>query len=267
MAWIGRRRARNGQRLLKGYNTSIPCGNTGAQMGGWSESEIKTVDDFKGRKFRIGGWAARVGQARRGAAAIGGADIYPRSRRARSTPPNGSGLMTTRSWASTRLQVLLLPGLVGGQPRSGPTSTSTAGTSCRRAIRRRSEPPRRYLGLGPRGIRRHNPQALRRLIANGTELRHFARADHGGRFKASPRAVPRASAQERAIQEDLRAWSDYLDQEDEWYPRRRKQHSKFRYGQVAAQTDAVNRRRPTSKLTGGPAVLAGPAPRNGCCSD
>ncbi|WP_295855874.1 TRAP transporter substrate-binding protein [uncultured Xylophilus sp.] len=43
------------------YNmVNFPCGNTGAQMGGWFRKEIKTVEDFKGLKFRIGGFAGRV---------------------------------------------------------------------------------------------------------------------------------------------------------------------------------------------------------------
>ena len=47
--------------LFKQYNCiGIPTGNTGAQMGGWFRKEIKTVDDLKGLKFRIGGFAGRV---------------------------------------------------------------------------------------------------------------------------------------------------------------------------------------------------------------
>src|SRR4051794_41674002 len=42
--------------FFKDYNIfNIPAGNTGAQMGGWWRKEIKTVDDLKGIKFRIGG--------------------------------------------------------------------------------------------------------------------------------------------------------------------------------------------------------------------
>ncbi len=38
----------------------FPCGNTGAQMGGWMRKEIRSVADVKGLKFRIGGFAGRV---------------------------------------------------------------------------------------------------------------------------------------------------------------------------------------------------------------
>src|ERR1700716_1621027 len=53
-------------------------GNTGAQMGGWFRKEIKTVDDLKGLKFRIGGLAGRTLQ-KLGVVPqqIAGGDIYP----------------------------------------------------------------------------------------------------------------------------------------------------------------------------------------------
>jgi TRAP-type mannitol/chloroaromatic compound transport system substrate-binding protein len=65
--------------LLKEYNcVGIPTGSTGAQMGGWFRKEIKSIDDFKGLKFRIGGFAgtiiAKVGGVPQ---QIAGGDIYP----------------------------------------------------------------------------------------------------------------------------------------------------------------------------------------------
>src|SRR5260370_8608347 len=47
-------------------------------MGGWFRKEINTVDDLKGLKFRIGGFAGRV-LAKLGVVAqqIAGGDIHP----------------------------------------------------------------------------------------------------------------------------------------------------------------------------------------------
>ncbi|HET9902345.1 MAG TPA: TRAP transporter substrate-binding protein DctP [Xanthobacteraceae bacterium] len=65
--------------LLKNYNCiGFAAGNTGAQMGGWYRKEIKTVDDLRGLKFRVGGFAgtilAKVGAVPQQLAA---GDIYP----------------------------------------------------------------------------------------------------------------------------------------------------------------------------------------------
>jgi TRAP-type mannitol/chloroaromatic compound transport system substrate-binding protein len=56
----------------------ITAGNTGAQMGGWFRKEVKTPDDLKGLKFRIGGFAGQVVQ-KIGVVPqqIAGGDIYP----------------------------------------------------------------------------------------------------------------------------------------------------------------------------------------------
>jgi TRAP-type mannitol/chloroaromatic compound transport system substrate-binding protein len=46
---------------LKNFNcTGVAAANTGAQMGGWFRKEIKSVDDLKGLKMRIGGFAGTI---------------------------------------------------------------------------------------------------------------------------------------------------------------------------------------------------------------
>jgi TRAP-type mannitol/chloroaromatic compound transport system substrate-binding protein len=65
--------------LLAEYNIyNIPCGNTGAQMGGWYRKEINSLADMKGLKLRIGGLAGQVMQ-RLGVLPqqIPGNDLYP----------------------------------------------------------------------------------------------------------------------------------------------------------------------------------------------
>jgi TRAP-type mannitol/chloroaromatic compound transport system substrate-binding protein len=65
--------------FLKEYGIhSVLCGNTGAQMGGWYRKEIKGLDDLKGLKMRIGGFAGQV-VAKLGVVPqqLAGGDIYP----------------------------------------------------------------------------------------------------------------------------------------------------------------------------------------------
>src|SRR5471030_267928 len=73
--------------LLKEFNTiGIPTGSTGAQMGGWFRKEIKSMEDFKGLKFRIGGFAGTI------IAKVGGvtAQAFAGGRRKPEALPAGS---------------------------------------------------------------------------------------------------------------------------------------------------------------------------------
>jgi TRAP-type mannitol/chloroaromatic compound transport system substrate-binding protein len=73
----------NGLKLMRefyaGYSiVNFPCGNTGAQMGGWFRKEIKSMADIKGLKFRIGGFGGKVIERLGGIPQnIPGGDIYP----------------------------------------------------------------------------------------------------------------------------------------------------------------------------------------------
>jgi TRAP-type mannitol/chloroaromatic compound transport system substrate-binding protein len=65
--------------LYKKYNVvNFVCGNVGVQMGGWYRKEIKSVEDLRGLKMRIGGLGGMVLE-KLGAVPqqIAPADIYP----------------------------------------------------------------------------------------------------------------------------------------------------------------------------------------------
>jgi TRAP-type mannitol/chloroaromatic compound transport system substrate-binding protein len=55
----------NGTKLMREFYAKYNIvnflgGNTGAQMGGWFRKELKTPEDIKGLKFRVGGFAGKV---------------------------------------------------------------------------------------------------------------------------------------------------------------------------------------------------------------
>ena len=79
-AWL---RFGDGQDLLNELFAKFNCigfaaGNTGAQMGGFFRKEIKDVNDMKGLKFRVGGFAGTILQ-KVGVVPqqLGASDIYP----------------------------------------------------------------------------------------------------------------------------------------------------------------------------------------------
>ncbi len=57
---------------------SLPCGNTGVQMGGWFRREIHSLADLKGLKMRIPGMGGQI-MARLGVIpqTLAGSDVYP----------------------------------------------------------------------------------------------------------------------------------------------------------------------------------------------
>src|SRR5262249_51391986 len=120
------------------------------QMGGWFRKELKTVDDLKGLKFRVGGFAGTI-LAKLGVVPqqLAGGDIYPALEKAPSTHANGSAPTTTKSWGSRRWHrtTIFRAGLraVG---KATTSSTSPNGTSCRRPIRRPSSRPVAMRGNG-----------------------------------------------------------------------------------------------------------------------
>ena len=73
----------NGMTLLNEFYATqglygLPCGNTGAQMGGWFRKEINSLADLKGLKMRIGGMGGKIIE-KLGVVPqqIAGGDIYP----------------------------------------------------------------------------------------------------------------------------------------------------------------------------------------------
>ncbi|WP_043361062.1 TRAP transporter substrate-binding protein [Belnapia sp. F-4-1] len=157
---------------------ALPCSNTGAQMGGWLRKEIRTVQDLNGLKFRIAGIAGTV-LTKLGVVAqqLGAADIYPALERgvvdgaewvgphddeklglARVAPyyyypgwweacSQSELMVNTRAWEALPKQYQQVLEVVTGETTVWSLS--------------------RYDML--------NMQALRRLIAGGTQLRAYPR--------------------------------------------------------------------------------------------
>src|SRR5665811_2462162 len=163
--------------FYKKYNVvSLLAGNTGCQMGGWFRKEITSVDDLKGLKFRIGGFAGRVLQ-KLGAVPqqIAGGDIYPALEKGTIDGAEWVGPYDDEKLGFQKVAPhYYYPGFWEG----GPTVHAFAN------LDKWNELPKGYQAIVTNAAANanswmaarydmQNPSALKRLVAGGTQLRPF----------------------------------------------------------------------------------------------
>ena len=128
--------------FYKKYNvhSMLVGGNTGCQMGGWFRKEIKTVDDLKGLKMRIGGFPGKV-LAKLGAVPqqIAAGDIYPSLEKGTIDAAEWVGPYDDEKLGFYKVApYYYYPGWWEGGSMSTASSTLTSGTRCPSTIRRSS---------------------------------------------------------------------------------------------------------------------------------
>lgn len=163
--------------FFKEYNVvNIPCGNTGAQMGGWFRKEIKSLEDLKGLKFRVAGIAGQM-LSRLGVVPqqIPPADIYPALEKGTIDAAEWVGPYDDEKLGFNKVaKYYYYPGFWEG----------CAQTSAYVNLKQWEALPKEYQAiletacayahhdmLAKYDVK--NPPALRRLIASGTLLRPF----------------------------------------------------------------------------------------------
>jgi TRAP-type mannitol/chloroaromatic compound transport system substrate-binding protein len=163
-------------------------GNTGCQMGGWFRKEINTVDDLKGLKFRIGGFAGQV-VAKLGAVPqqIAGGDIYPALEKGTIDAAEWVGPYDDQKLGFNKIAPhYYYPGWWEG----------TAALHTFIGLDKWSELPKSYQEILRAACAAanswmtgkydaQNPKALRELVAGGTKLHPFSPAIMEASFKAA----------------------------------------------------------------------------------
>ena len=139
----------NGLKLTREFYSAFniinfPCGNTGAQMGGWWRKEIKSLADVKGVKFRTGGFSGRVLERIGGVAAnIPGGEIYQALEKGTIDAAEWVGPYDDEKLGFFKVAPFYAyPGWWEGGHSSTCTSTPVPTRRCRASTRRSSKPPR-----------------------------------------------------------------------------------------------------------------------------
>ncbi|HWW49984.1 MAG TPA: TRAP transporter substrate-binding protein [Xanthobacteraceae bacterium] len=167
-----------GNEFFKKYNLiGFPCGNTGTQMGGWFRKEIKTVADLSGLKFRIGGIAGQVLQ-KLGVVPqqLAGSDVYPALEKGTIDAAEWVGPYDDEKLGFQKVaKYYYYPGFWEGGPMVHAMVNLDKWNSLPKNYQAilQSAAAHANINMSAR-YDLQNPQALKRLVAGGTQLRPFS---------------------------------------------------------------------------------------------
>lgn len=211
--------------FYRNYNiVNFPMGNTGAQMGGWFRKEIKSLADFKGTKFRVGGFAGKVIERIGGVPQnIPGGEIYQALEK---------GTIDAAEWVGPYDDLKLgfykvaknyaYPGWWEGGPQLDLHINSKAwdGLSSEYKAIITSAAAYAHIDMQAR-YDAGNSQALKTLVANGAKLFAFPRDMMDAAFKESMALYDELSAKNpnwktiysdyRSFQRDANSWFRFTE--------------------------------------------------------
>ena len=203
------------------YNSKcLLAGNTGTQMGGWFRKEIKTVDDLKGLKFRIGGWAGKT-MAKLGAVPqlIGGPDIYPALEKGVIDGAEWVGPYDDEKLGFYKVaKYYYYPGWWEGGTTNHLLVNLAKWNELPKAYKAILEAAAGYANVQEQArYDARNPQALKRLLANGVQLRPFSPAIMEACLKASNEVNAEESAKNPNYKKVLDSITSFRKDENLWW--------------------------------------------------
>jgi len=207
--------------LFDKYNIlNFPCGHTGAQMGGWFRGEIKTVDDLRGLKVKAGGFARHV-LARMGATPVEVpvAETYAALEQgvvdavAWIGPYDDENLGLYKvarnyyfpGWWAGTLQLSLYVNQDAYDELPKPYQSALA-LACRMATAN-------MIAKYDAG----NPDALRRLVSRGAQLKAFPKPVLQASYEASLAAYQEMSAKDAMFKKLYESMAAFRDKEAPWF--------------------------------------------------
>jgi TRAP-type mannitol/chloroaromatic compound transport system substrate-binding protein len=215
----------DGQKLIDEfgatYNTKcFLAGNTGCQMGGWFNKEIKTADDFKGLKMRIGGWAGKT-LSKLGLIPqqIAGGDIYPALEKGTIDAAEWVGPYDDEKLGFYKVtKFYYYPGWWEGGTTNHLLINKAKWESLPKAYQAIVETAAGYANVTEQAAYdAKNPAALKRLVAGGTQLRPFSQAVMEACLKASNEVNTETSATNPAYKKVLDSMAAFRNDEYLWW--------------------------------------------------
>ena len=225
--------------LFAEYNViQFPAGNSGAQMGGWFRREIKSINDLKGLKFRIGGWGGEV-FARLGVVPqqIAGGDVYPALEKGTIDAAEWIGPYDDEKLGFYKAaKYYYYPGWWEG----GSQLTAYVNLDAWQAL------PSTYQNIFEAAcaeanlsmVARYdaeNPQALKRLVAGGALLRSFPREVLDAAYQAAFQLYDETAAANPRFKKVYEGWRKFRADAYLWFRVAENTFDNFVYAQSAKQ--------------------------------
>lgn len=199
---------------------NFPCGNVGVQMGGWYRKEINSVEDLKGLRMRIGGLGGVV-LSRVGAipTQIAAGDIYPSLERGTIDAAEWIGPYDDEKLGFYKVaKFYYTPGWWEGSAMITSLVNSAAWNELPadyKAAFETAANEQNLLMLAKYDAK--NPDALKRLIANGTQLRAFPQPVIEACHKASIETFNDLSAKSPDFKKVYAHWKDFMNNSNQWF--------------------------------------------------
>jgi len=207
--------------FLKEYKVvNIPAGNTGTQMGGWFRKEIKTVKDLEGLKFRIGGFAGQV-LTKLGVVPqqIAGGDIYPSLEKGTIDAAEWVGPYDDEKLGFFKVApYYYYPGWWEGSAQLSAIISQKAWDSLPKTYQAVLEDAcaAAYTDMLAK-YDAANPAALRKLIANKTQLRRFPNEVMQACQKAAFELYDETSAKNAKFKKVFDQWNKFREDQYQWF--------------------------------------------------
>ncbi|MGL4635733.1 MAG: TRAP transporter substrate-binding protein [Beijerinckiaceae bacterium] len=206
---------------LAKFNTiGFPCGNSGTQMGGWFRSEIKTLDDLKGLKFRIGGTGGQV-LAKLGVVPqqIAAGDIFPALERGTLDAVEFVGPYDDEKLGFNKVaKYYYYPGFWEGGAMLHLVVNKAAWDKLPKnyqaIVRQASEAANNWMLAKYDAV---NAPALRRLVGTGTELRGFPLPVLDAAYKAANELYAEMSAKSELFKKGYESMAAFRNEQYTWW--------------------------------------------------
>jgi TRAP-type mannitol/chloroaromatic compound transport system substrate-binding protein len=207
--------------FYKTYNIrAVACGNTGTQMGGWFRKEIRTVADLNGLKFRVGGFAGRI-LTKLGVVPqqIAGGDIYPALEKGTIDAAEWVGPYDDEKLGFAKVApYYYYPGWWEGGAQVQTMANTAKWDALPKSYKAAFDAAAYQAGTWMQAkYDAANPAALRRLVAQGTQLRPFSQEIMEACFKAANELYAEVAAQNAWFKRVLDHTVAFRNEEYLWF--------------------------------------------------